>query len=307
MESHDILERAKVLDEMKKGIANVQATIQEQDLPDFMDSNSRRDFIANIQKVQLPNASEGESFELHVLKGRMVLGHGLLDALRPQNPQTIRRIAALLFLHEIYHFDQNLHTANFRNVGRAGVALEEIDFWADTVAVCALTHRDMRRTDDGSEDVTDNYLAANVTGVLSGIEAFDRFEQGERIHRLAERRLRRYLIWHLQLARARTNPQTGIAVQEMLTDRLIVELGPLVGPPDSRYEKVVSHPLSTTELHVVLGRKLFRFPPNAYINPEKIIECVRSFDRKGLEESMDYVVVEHHQDFAPRKTRSLSE
>jgi len=302
VEEEDVRVREKVLQEVRNGIIDVQNTIQEQDLPDFMNSRSKKEFLSNIQRVVLPATPNGESFELHVLQGRMVLGHGLLEALRHEGQESIRRIAALLFLHEVYHFNQNLHSANFRNIGRAGVALEEIDFWADAVAVCALTLRDLRITSMGGNEMAGRCIVANVESVLSGIEAFDRFEQGGHIDRLAERRLRRYLIWHLQLARARTNPCTREAVEDMLANRLIVELGPLVGPSDSRYEKLVSRPHSTTELHVVLGRKLFRYSSNAYIAPGTIIECVRNFDRKGLEAAMDHVVVERHQDLTPWAT-----
>jgi hypothetical protein len=302
MEEEDLRIREQVLHEVRNGILEVQETIQVDDLPDFMSSNGKRDFLSNIHRVSVPTAPSGESFELQVLQGRMILGHGLLETLRHESQESIRRIAALLFLHEVYHFNQHLHSANFRNIGRAGVALEEIDFWADTVAVCALTLRDLRTASTGGNKPAGCYIEANVGSVLSGIEAFDRFEQGARIDRLAERRLRRYLIWHLQSARARTNPCTRNAVQDMLADRLIVELGPLVGPSDSRYEKLVNRPHSTTELHVVLDRKLFRYSSNAYISPGRIIECVRNFDRKGLEDSMDHVVIEHHQDLAPWAT-----
>lgn len=305
MGTKDELARAQVLEEMKAGIEEVQRTVQTQDLPDFLDSDGKKKFLDNLQRVQLPVTPEGESFELHVLQERMVLGHGLLEALRRDSPESIRRIAALLFLHEVYHFDQHLQTTNYRNIGRAGVALEELDFWADAVAVCALTLRDIRHAPSGGENVTGLCLLANAESILSGIEAFDRFEQGERIGRLTERRLRRYLIWNLQLARARTKPRTREHVQSMLADRLIAELAPLVGPVDGRYEKLVSRPHPITEFYVVLEKRLFRYPSNAYMDPGHMIECVRTFDRKGLVAPMDYVVGERHQDFGPWTTESM--
>jgi len=61
---------------------------------------------------------------------------------------------------------------------------------------------------------------------LSGIEAFDRFEQGKRIEWLPERRLRRYLVWHLHRARAE-----AIVSEDQLWplsgQRLVVELSML--------------------------------------------------------------------------------
>ncbi|SPP63954.1 hypothetical protein [Nitrospira lenta] len=299
MEQSDKLVRTSVLEEMKKGIEDIRVTVQAEDLPEFMGSEGKSQFLNNLQRVALPSCPEGESFELHMLQGRMILGHGLLEALRDCSLESVRRIAALFFLHEVYHFDQNLQSTNYLNIGRAGVVLEELDFWADAVAVCAMTRRDIRLSQPDDRDAASRCLSTNVEGVLSGIEAFDRFEHGDRIDRLAERRLRRYLIWHLQLARARTRLGTGEEVQRMLTERLIVELAPLVGPVDVRSEKIVSRPLPTTELYVVLGKRLFRFPPNAYVDPGVIIESVRSFARETLASTMDYVVGQHGQDFAP--------
>jgi hypothetical protein len=71
------------------------------------------------------------------------------------------------------------------------------------------------------------------------MQAFDRSEQGDQIVRLAERRLRRYLIWHLQLCRARTIT-TRDDIDVLLGDRVIVEVAPLRGYRDSRYDKVAS-------------------------------------------------------------------
>jgi hypothetical protein len=304
IEQSDKLVRTSVLEEMKKGIEDIRATVQAKDLPEFMGSESKSQFLNNLQRVALPSYPEGESFELHVLQGRMILGHGLLEAIRDHSLESIRRISALLFLHEIYHFNQNLQSTNYLDIGRAGVVLEELDFWADAVAVSILTRRDLRLSQPDDCDAASHCLSANVEGVLNGIEAFDRFEHGNRIDRLAERRLRRYLIWHLQLARARTRPGTSGEIQSMLTERLIVELAPLAGAVDFRSEKHVSRPLPTTELYVVLGKRLFRFPPNAYVDPGVIIESVRSFSRETIASTMDHVVGQHGQDFAPWALKS---
>lgn len=299
MGQNDERVRTSVLEEMKKGIEDIRATVQVDDLPEFMGSEGKSKFLSNLRRVALPSCPEGESFELHLLQGRMILGHGLLEAIRGYNPESVRRIAALLFLHEVYHFDQNLQSTNYLNIGRAAVVLEELDFWADAVAVCILTMRDLRLCQQDDRNAASRCLSENVEGVLNGIEAFDRFEHGSRIDRLAERRLRRYLIWHLQLARARTLLGTGEEIQRMLTERVIVELAPLAGSVDVRLEKIASQPLPTTELYIVLGKRLFRFSPNAYVAPGVIIESVRSFAREILESTMDHVVGQHSQDFAP--------
>jgi hypothetical protein len=299
------LARAQVLKEIRAGIETIRGSIQEQDLPEFLGDEAKTNFLYNLRRVQLPTASEGESFELHVLQEQMVLGRGLLEALRRRSPESIRRIAALLLLHEVFHFDQNLQTSNYRNIGRAGVALEEIDFWADAVSVCALTLHDMRCAGPiGGDEAAARSLLTNVESVLSGIEAFDRFEQGDYINRLTERRLRRYLIWHLQLARARTRPRTKADVQLMLRERLVVELAPLIGSIDGRYEKVITRSRPTTELYVVLGKRLFRYSANANLAPEMVVECIRKFQSKELIAPMDYVLGEHHRDLAPWASRS---
>lgn len=84
-------------------------------------------------------------------------------------------------------------------------------------------------------------VTEHIDAALSGIEAFDRAEQGDHLGRLYERRLRRYLIWHLQRARALSLQNVEQAWQ-MLEKRLIVELAPLDGYLDERFDKLVQSP-----------------------------------------------------------------
>lgn len=100
------------------------------------------------------------------------------------------------------------------------------------------------------------------------------------------RRLRRYLIWHLQLARAKTILTVG-DVLRLVEDRVIAELAPLEGRlDDERGDKLVLQTRPLTELVVVVRTRLARIQRSMSFDPARLVEAVRSFDRKTVHEMM---------------------
>ena len=81
--------------------------------------------------------------------------------------------------------------------------LEAVDFAADVFALRVATSIALRRLRPSSSPAAlRDEAVAWFDAVLYGIQAFDRWQHGTPITDLADRRLRRYLTWHLQRVRA---------------------------------------------------------------------------------------------------------
>jgi hypothetical protein len=135
------------------------------------------------------------------------------------------------------------------------------------------------------------HLVAHIEKAIECIEAFDRSEHGQRIETLAERRLRRYLIWHMQLARAKT-VRTLADLDALFSHRLIVELAPVEGYLDSRDDKIVRSVPVDPGLFVVVDRTLIRHPARDGLPLHRVVDAVREFDRRLLGRVCDFVVTE---------------
>ena len=293
----DELDRKRALESIVERIQLLQRTLRVEHFPRTLAMAERPKLIESLRRMSLATEPRGDDFTLNVVEGTLVFGKGLLEALRTMNEAERGRIGQSFFLHEILHFDQNLRSATYHGVGRAGVVLEEVDFWADAMAVATLTNWEVSRRGEYGKEHVREFTVDHVDAVLSGIEAFDRFEQGSRIERLYERRLRRYLIWHLQRVRALSVNHAEDA-DALLDGRLIVEVAPLRGHLDERFDKVVDAPHKDAELFVALQGKLIRSRPVRH-GAEAIIEAVRRFDRAVLGEAMQAVRDQHVELLVP--------
>jgi SMODS-associated and fused to various effectors sensor domain/CHAT domain len=291
------LGRKRMLEVILGRIQALQKSLTSKDLPPTLSAEEATKFLARLSSIQISREPQGSDFELNTIEGTMVFGKGLLEALRPLSEADLGRVGQSFFLHELFHFNQNLHAATHAGVGRAGVALEEVDYWADALAVATLASWEIRRGGEEGKEKTRSILVAAVDAVLAGIEAFDRFEQGERMDRLPERRLRRYLIWHMQRARALTTTRPE-DIRELLGKRLIVELAPLRGHLDERFDKIADAPQDDAELFVVLDGRLLRSRHVTH-SPNAIIEATRTFDRKLLGEAMRSIREQHLSELVP--------
>lgn len=279
--------RRETLNHLCDGMTVAVQGITDADVPVFVQRDEAADFLQNLRRVGLFREPQGDAFDLNILQRRLSIGGGLLEALRNLAPDELRRIGAALLFHEVWHFDQNIRSTNYRDVGRAGIALEEIDYLADAVAIGTLARMAVRAGGRASDE-----LARLIEAHVRCVQAFDRSEQGDRLEALAERRLRRYLMWHLQLCRART--VTGVDdIDRLLGDRPIVEIAPLRGHLDARYDKLVVGGAPTSELFVVLRGRLLRHQARPGFSPADLVDAVRTYDWTMPQAAMDFVIGEH--------------
>lgn len=288
--------RTRVLARLVSSIGELQAAIDPTMVPAFIDREEAQLLVDHVKTIAVFPEPLGEAFDLSIAERRMAFGRGLLDALVDTEDLTLDRLAKILFLHEVYHSRQSIHSTTYAGIGRAGVALEEVDFWADAVSISIAVEFEARR-DAAPEKVLGN-AKAYLEAALQGIAAFDRAEHGTRIVDLPERRLRRYLIWSLQLARG-VSIKTISDFYALLSSRLIVEIAPIRGGLDGRYDKQVTEVASNAELFIVLDRRLTRVQRHGAIDPAAIVESVRQFDLKGLVGVMSAVRDEHLERLAP--------
>ncbi|MGH9887568.1 MAG: SAVED domain-containing protein, partial [bacterium] len=130
-----ISERQAVLDELVAAFADLKIIVTPDAFPPWMSPGARTRFVRHLAELEIQGTPEGSGFYLDVIAGQVMLGSSLLEALRPVDPSTRRRIGQNLLLHEVYHNVQGLRSTTYRGVGRAGFALEEVDYSADAFAV----------------------------------------------------------------------------------------------------------------------------------------------------------------------------
>ena len=288
----DQLARRQALDVMIEAVSELKGALKKEDFPPAQTAATTRRHLTLLKDLEIEREAEGDAFGLSIVHRRMTVGRMLLDAIRGEPPDTIRRFAQLLVLHELYHDDQDVRTSNYAEIGRAGVVLEEIDFWADAFALDTLTAWDVRMGGPRAQADVRGRACAWIDAAISGIEAFDRLEQGTRIEKLYERRLRRYLIWHLQHERAAT-VRSRDDLRELFGDRLFAELAPLEGALDPRGDKVVDGALSgRTEAFAVVRGRLLRRGPRPGFEPSGLVEAVRQFDRAEIRRTLRVLVEE---------------
>jgi hypothetical protein len=281
--------RQKVLLAVLAGVRRLKETLKREDLPQFLAPSEGDMLLTRLQELTIADEPEGDETRLSVGQRRLTFGRGLLEGMRRLDERYRESLALQYLLHEIFHFDQDLTSQNYRGVGRGGFALEEVDYWADILAIGTLVSWRMREGGPQLQREPGRVLAEELDVSLRGIETFDRMESGDRIGELLERRLRRYLIWALQLARAKTlRPDTGI--WKVLGERLIVELAPLRGSFDNVHDKVVVEALPDTEMFIVWGKRLMRLQRRAGFEPADLVDVVRTFDQSLLRTTMEYVV-----------------
>jgi len=297
-EPRGVAERLEILVRLRDAVDQLQRQIQPEHLippraslradEDPLDAARRlRTRLLSLRVDPLPGAAP---FEISVARQRLSFGPGLLEGMRGLAPATLGLLGPLFVLHELLHFDQRLTGLVYQGVGRAGVVLEEIDYHADAFALAALTRLRLSRGGLAATERCGELLAEAIDAHIGAMMAFDRMEQGQRLDRLAERRLRRYLIWALQRARAETARDPG-DLERLLDQRLFVELAPLQGTLSGQWDKVVLGPGEDTQLFIALGARLLRLPalPQNF-SPAGLVTLVRERRQPELLEQMATVV-----------------
>jgi hypothetical protein len=297
----DKLARREVLDEIIQGIEVLRQTLRPEDLALNESSHLGRRYLRFLEDLRVPRDPDGDAFFLSIAHRELRVGAGLLEALRRLegagsiDRAGMARFAQLFVLHELYHDGQDLRSSNYAGIGRAGVVLEEVDYWADNFALATWVAWTVREGGARAERAIHEVTMCAIDTAIAGIEAFDRLAQGDRIAELYERRLRRYLIWHLQHERART-VRTKEDVALLFRDRLFVELAPLEGVLDAEGDKLIRRAdPRRTEVFAVRRGHLVRHRPSPGLDWSALVEAVRSFDRPPRIRQMLAVLVEEHR------------
>lgn len=290
--------RQQVLLAVLASVRKLQGTLQHEDLPPFLAQSDKEAFLTRFRQLTIADNPEGDETRLSVGQRRLTFGRGLLEGMRRLKEHHREHLALQFLLHELFHFDQDLTSQNYHGVGRGGFALEEVDYWADTLAIGTLVSWRMREGGPQLQREPGKVLAEEIDVSLQGIETFNRMESGDRMEELLERRLRRYLIWALQHARARTL-RFDTSIWEVLGKRLIVELAPLRGRFDSVHDKIVVEALPDTEMFVVWGRRLMRLQRTPNFDPAALVDVVRTFDQGVLRARMEHVAEKERMVLTP--------
>ncbi len=175
------------------------------------------------------STGDDEGFDFDYYDGRIRLGERLLlrwsRLLGAIGPKRWEEVVRLFLLHEGHHIGQGMGY-NSRNVGRAGFALEAVDYDADVAAVeiCLRWHGQKGAPPQGEMRA----LGGILDNLLVGLSLFDGRPEGGPLLRVKERRLRRHLIWHFQRARAHAAPKNLPVSHLRLEDRVVLEFPGLV-------------------------------------------------------------------------------
>lgn len=305
-DAESLAARHRVFDAMKAGVLALKASLQPEHMRvpvGFGQRKEERDSIAEtvlrkLREVSIDDEPRGQDFWLSTMKGRMSFGHGLLHALVGVDEPVLRTLGQLFALHEIMHDPQGITSNTYRGIGRAGVVLEDLDFWADAFAISVAFEERLAEAGEVTQEACRRVMLDLIDAHIEAMRAFDRMEQGDVLRILQERRLRRYLMWYLQRARAETVRSLD-DVRQLLDKRVFVEIAPLKGRLDERNDKVVTSALSEAELFVTVGGYLVRVQSGPGFAPSSLVESVRTFNEQKVHEGMDRVVDQHRAVLAP--------
>lgn len=291
MDPEAIALRAAVQDTLLQAIEELKTEVADEDLVSPLVETERGSFLRNLKGLRF-EASDDDEFFVSVAGGTFSLGAGLLEALRGAEKAMQQRFLKLLMLHELFHEHQNVRSTNYFEVGRAGVVLEAVDYVADVFAVRVMTRSAFRRTMAASDEAVRAIAVQWLDTVVFGIQAFDQLQQGARINHLADRRLRRYLAWHLQRVRCEF-VDSREHVDKVLGDHVTAEIAPLNARVDRRFDRVVVGPTVATEFFAAIGGRLVRHAKRPGFDPAELVEAVRCFNQATIQRSMRFVVGEN--------------
>ncbi|HET7539673.1 MAG TPA: hypothetical protein VFK05_07370 [Polyangiaceae bacterium] len=292
----DQIARAAVRAALIASIDALKVELNVSDLP--IESSAVASRLVNRLQALTYEDSTSNEFRLSITEQKLAFGRHLLEGLRIAPPELLHEFARLLVLHELWHVDQEILSSNYQEIGRAGVVLERLDYSADIFAIRSLFALTMRLDPAIDTGELRARLGRLLGAVLFGVEAFDRAVDPARIDPLAERRLRRYLVWHLQIVRARTI-KTADDVFALLTSDVTVELAPLRGHLDERFDKIVTGATSSTEVFAVVNGRLARQSRRPGFDPEPVVDAIRSFNGALVELIMTNLVDSHRGVLVP--------
>lgn len=224
----------------------------------------------------------------------LLLGLGALRE-RLQSQEDWKECLRLFLIHEAFHVRQGgLTSYNYRGIGRAGFVLEAADYDADAVGIeVALA---WRKAKQGGTVKDVGQVKTLESIVWNSLEILRVFEPERPVRELAERRLRRYLIWLFHACRfsqlALRSPDAE--VREEL-ERVTVELVGLPAfrdPHESYFQQRVRLSLEDSREEVMLAlyfrHRLVRMD-NARAWVEDLLQALRDWEAPPREELQDRV------------------
>lgn len=219
-------------------------------------------------RLEAPAASVAE-FDFDYYDGRLLIGPELFgifgDFLRRAGERRFAEVVRLFLLHEGHHIGQGMGYTS-QGVGRAGVALEVADYDADVTSIelCLQWRREwapggLRRQGEMGT------LCDILDSVLVGLGLFDG-AASRGLQRVKERRLRRYLLWHFQRARARAAPPELPAERLRLRERVVLEAPglPRALGEDAAVDLTRLEEAQDLEIVIYAGGRLYRCREEAF-------------------------------------------
>ncbi len=302
----------ETMGELLGAITDMQVSVQLDDMPPWLPEGTRREFLRRFQEMEVSYDPQGDAFEMSIDEGWLKIGKGLLGAFEGLDRESWGRLGVLLVLHETFHSFQNIDSFRYHGVGRACEGLEVIDYEADAAAIGVAIAKELREAKIQDMDPKSLRHATAQVGArwfetsLMGIEAFDRFEQGDRITNLADRRLQRYMIWHLNLSAVKTARRPD-NIWKLLSEKPTIKLGRTNGYCGPRRgDKFVTSPKDQSELFLTLrsakgphGMRRLRVKEDSNFRPGDIIEAVRDYDRERLQDLFGYVRSQYRAQIVP--------
>ncbi|WP_254624221.1 SAVED domain-containing protein [Myxococcus sp. CA033] len=197
----------------------------------------------------------------------------------------------LFMVHEVFHVHQRgLTSYNFSGSGRMGFVLEAADFDADAEAAeAALAWREAKRPDEVKRDGRMRMMESIIWNALESLRIF---EPERPVKTLAERRLRRYLIWLFHACRlyALRNDPSATPVLERVTAE-IVGLSTFPDPFETysqqRVRLLEMDPSESPAMGIYFQRKLVRDEDQGWV--ARVLAALSRWDslpRKEAQEEM---------------------
>lgn len=140
------LRRIETKLKMVSAIDQLKRELSDEDIArePLLDSQSAASLRSQLTTLVVA-AADTDEFKLSIAQGELHLALGLLEAISKLDDAKISDLTRLFVLHELVHDAQGLLTTNFAGVGRASVALEQVDYLADAFALRTLIRLEVRQ------------------------------------------------------------------------------------------------------------------------------------------------------------------
>ncbi|AEI63909.1 SAVED domain-containing protein [Corallococcus macrosporus] len=200
--SDDLLKATRVLNEVRRVHGELVSWLRAPEQEPLVQHLGSRSYLRS-EIDEEPAVTDTPLFRHHGGKWKfgwdLLLGLGALRA-RLETREDWNECLRLFLIHEAFHVRQGgLTSYNYRGIGWVGLVLEAADYDADAVGVeVALA---WRKAQHGGAVTSVGELKTLESIIWNSLEMLRVFEPERPVLDLAERRLRRYLIWLFHVCR----------------------------------------------------------------------------------------------------------